>query len=96
MYGYRNNQARMYAETIVATFLPVNFFTFVHYDEGMDVIISHNPTLLQIQRILEEHSNASERRNIKKYFIDGLFNIWNTEGISILEIRRKIQTIFDE
>ena len=73
----------------------LNFFTFVHYTSGTDVIISHNPILLQVQRILEEHSNASERRNIKKYFIDGLFNIWNTEGITILEIRRKINTIFD-
>jgi len=73
----------------------LNTLAYSHQDDGKDVVVSHVPILLQVQRILEEHANPSERRNIKTYYIDRLFNFWNTEGITIKELRRETQSFFD-
>jgi hypothetical protein len=74
----------------------LNTLTYIYEDDGVgDIKISHSSGLLDVQRILEEHSNSTERRRIKENYIDQLFNIWNTEGITVKEIREATQSFFD-
>jgi len=73
----------------------LNLLTYIYDDDGVVITVSHSPVLLEVQRILEEHSNPSERKNIKKYFIDKLFNLWNTEGITVQELHNQSESFFD-